>query len=188
MGEISEGQPEQNDAVDRRDEALGSRLNSAPTHVRKIAMLFEACRCVLHGTNIKEITLYSLELAIKHVDENLRSAAFLESIAERSVIDQRAELVLATVRRKFPVMRPSTIYATRSQLTYELCKHGNRQGEVKTEELYSRIIPYLTDQGLSKMVLKNGKLEVFAFKTEEQLANDQAANSPFEAANSPFDS
>jgi hypothetical protein len=130
-------------------------------------MLFEACRCVHYGVGIREISHRSLELAIRRVDENLTSAAFLESIADRAVIAQRAELVLATVRRKFHVARPATIYATRSELTYEICRNPSRPGGLTTEELYDRIIPFLSAQALAQMVVKKGKLEVFAFQTEE---------------------
>jgi hypothetical protein len=158
---------DQLNATGHCQDALASRLSSAPSHVQKIAILFEACRCIDHGTDLTKISDRSLELAIKHVEENLRAAAFLESIAIRAAIAQRAEVVLATVRRKFRVARPLTIYATRSELTYELCKHGGRQGSLKTEELYDQILPALDAEGLARRVLKQGKLEVFAFKTEE---------------------
>jgi hypothetical protein len=154
-------------ATDHCDEALAGRLSSEPTHVQKVAMLFEACRCVRRGVIITEISKPSLELAIQHVAENMQSAAFLESIANRAVIDQRSELVLATVRKKFVSSRQSTIYATKSELTYELCKHGSRQGGLSVEELYNQIIPYLESLALARMVLKRGKLQVFAFQTEK---------------------
>jgi hypothetical protein len=82
------------------------------------------------------------------------------------VISQRAEVVLATVRRTFPAARPLTIYATRTDLTYALCNQSARKSSVKVDELYGQIIPYLEAQSLAKMVLKKGKLEVFAFQAE----------------------
>jgi hypothetical protein len=156
------------DAADILDEPLCSRLSSAPTHVQKIAMLFEACRCAYRGATITEIRADTLELAVQHVEENMKSAAFLESIAERAAIAKSAELVLATVRNKFPVSRPRTIYATRSGLTYELCKHGGRQGALTTDDLYNQVIPYLETQNLAQTVLKKGNLTVFAFQTEQE--------------------
>jgi hypothetical protein len=156
------------DAADILNEPLCSRLSSAPTHVQKISMLFESCRCAYRGTTIKEIKAGTLELAIQHVEENMKSAAFLESIAERAVTAKSAELVLATVRNKFPASRPRTIYATRSGLTYELCKHGGRQGALTTDDLYNQVIPYLETQNLAQTVLKKGNLTVFAFQTEQE--------------------
>ena len=159
---------EEIDAADILDEPLAGRLSSAPTHVQKVAIIFEACRCAFRGTMIKEISVESLKLAIEHVTENMRSAAFLESIADRAVIVQQAEFVLANVRAKFRCQRYLTIYATKSELTYELCKHSGRHGALTPDDLYRHIIPYLESQGLAVMVQKRGKLEVFAFQAEEK--------------------
>ena len=148
-------------------DALAGRISSEPTHVAKIAIIFEACRCIHYGTELKAITKVSLEKAIEHVTENLRSAAFLDTIANRAVTAERAEIVIAAIRRKFRVMRPSTIYASKSELTYEICHQGSRQGSIKSEELYAQVIPQLEAQGLARLAFKRGKLEVFAFQTED---------------------
>jgi len=148
-------------------DALAGRISSEPTHVAKIAIIFEACRCIHYGRELKAITKASLENAIEHVTENLRSAAFLDTIANRAVTAERAEIVIAAIRRKFRVMRPSTIYASKSELTYEICHQGSRQGSIKSEELYAQIIPQLEAQGLARLAFKRGKLEVFAFQTED---------------------
>jgi hypothetical protein len=149
------------------DEALAARVSTEPEHVLKVAMIFEACRGIHYERQLKVITKPSLEKAIEHVSENLRSAAFLETIANRAVTAERANIVIAAIRRKFRVMRPSTIYASKSELTYEICHQGSRQGSIKSEELYAQIIPQLEAQGLAQLALKRGKLEVFAFQTED---------------------
>jgi hypothetical protein len=96
---------------------------------------------------IGSITKKSLETAIEHVEQTMRSAAFLEAIGQRAVTAAEAELVLATIREKFPILRPRTIYTTKSELTYTLCQHGTRKGALSTDDLYDKVISYLESQG-----------------------------------------
>lgn len=61
---------------------------------------------------------------------------------------------------------PDTIYVTRSELTRRFCLHTGRRGAMTTDDLYLQIIPELERQGEAIQVLKRGKFEVYAFRTE----------------------
>jgi hypothetical protein len=148
------------------NESLSARLSTEPTHVAKIAMIFEACQIVMEGKPITEIRDLSLKLAIEHVAENMRSAEFLDSIANRSETSAQAEVVLSTIRkglRQPDSQSAETIYATKSTLTHLLCPNSRRPGVMTTDDLYRQIIPHLESEGQAKVVFKKGKLEVFAF-------------------------
>jgi hypothetical protein len=166
------------------EEDLAARISTEPEHVAKVAMIFEACRGIHYERELKVVTVDSLRRAIEHVAESLRSAAFLETIANRAVTAERANIVIAAIRRKFRVVRSGTIYATKSELTYEICHQGSRQGSIRSEELYNQIIPQLEAQGLARLAFKRGKLEVFAFQTED-FQDDSDLISPNSSNSSP---
>jgi hypothetical protein len=86
------------DETDSNREAELSRLGTAPTHVLKIATIFETSRAAYFQRPFRFIEDTTLELAIAHVDECLRSAAFLDSLANRAAIINQAESVLARIR------------------------------------------------------------------------------------------
>jgi hypothetical protein len=149
------------------NEVLAARLTSAPSQVVKIAMIYEACRAVHAGwPMLNEFTLEGLELAICFVDEHLRAAAFLDRYGIRKAAQERAEVILATVRRDFRAQRPDTIFLTRTEVTRKFCTNIGRAGSLTPEDLYLRIIPDLERQGEVTRVVKRGKFEVYAFRTE----------------------
>lgn len=107
-----------------------------------------------------------LELAIGFVDEHLRAAEFLDRYAERKATHERAEVVLATVRKEFRAQRPGTIYVTRTDLTRKFCPNTGRHGAMTTNDLYLQVLPELERQGELLRVLKRNKFEVYGFRTE----------------------
>jgi hypothetical protein len=149
------------------NEVLAARLTSAPSQVLKVAMNYEACRTVHTGWPIlNEFTLAGLESAIGFVEEHLRAAAFLDQYGARKDAQEQAEVVLATVRRDFKAQRPDTIYVSRTDLTRKFCMHTGRHGAMTVEALYMRVLPELERQGEVARVVKRGKYEVYAFRTE----------------------
>ena len=70
------------------------------------------------------------------------------------------------MRREFKAARSDTIYVTRSELTRRFCHNTGRQGATTPDELYLQIMPELERQGDAVRVLKEGKFEVYAFRTE----------------------
>jgi DNA polymerase-1 len=152
--------------IRRDDDALGARLSTAPDNLLKAAGHFEVCRAVKKGaTSISRVSLESLELAARHVDENLRAAAFLDKHGKQKSIREQAEVTLSIIRGDFKAQRPNTIYVTRSDLTRKFC-HNRRMGALTTDELYYDILPELMRQGEAVQVLKQGKFEVYAFRAQ----------------------
>jgi hypothetical protein len=149
------------------DEVLAARLTSAPTQVIKVAMIYEACRAVHNNwTVLQEFSMEGLKTAIGFVEEHMRAAAFLDRYAIRKAAQEQAEIVLAMVRNSFQAQRPDTIYVTRTALTRKFCMNTGRRGAMTVEDLYNRILPELERQGECTQVLKRGKFEVYAFRTE----------------------
>jgi hypothetical protein len=157
------------DQTDRLQEAELSRLSSAPMQTLKIAMLFECASAAKIGSsNIIAIRESTLTKAISHVEECMRGARFLEDFADRASIANKAEVLLATIQQNFPPQPPGeTIYLTRSQITAKYAPHSGRAGALTPEDLYVRIIPYLTNERVAQRVVKQGKLEVYAFKATQ---------------------
>jgi hypothetical protein len=112
------------------------------------------------------LALTGLETAIGFVDEHLRAAAFLDQHGVRKAAQEQAEVVLATVRRDFGAQRPDTIYITRTDLTRKLCPNTRRHVAMTVEDLYLRVLPELERQDEVTRVVKRGKFEVHAFRTE----------------------
>jgi len=149
------------------DEALSARLASTPVQVLKVATIFEACGAVHTGWPVlSNFTLAGLESAIGFVEQNMKATDFLDRYSERKAVKERAEVVLATVRRDFRAQRPDTIYVTRTELTRKFCTNIGRAGSLTPEELYLRIVPELQRQGEAHLALKRSKFEVYAFRTE----------------------
>ena len=96
----------------------------------------------------------------------MTAAEFIDRYGARKTAQEQAEVVLAIVRREFKPARPDTIYVTRSELTRRFCLHTGRRGAMTTDDLYLQIIPELERQGEAIQVLKRGKFEVYAFRTE----------------------
>ena len=157
------------EAADPAQEVVGDRLNTCPTWVLKIAMLFEACMAVHYGdTETREISKVCIELAIEHIEQNLRSAEFVDKISEQRSIREEAEIILAVIRDEFKPQENGTIYATRSQLTRRFCSHGRGQN-LSVDDLYLKFIPSLQEAGLATIALEKGNMKIYAFAPEEKL-------------------
>jgi hypothetical protein len=66
--------------TDPLDDALLSRLATAPTHVLKVAMIFEACRSAKQGSNKLDLEAATLRSAIEHVAECEKAVPLLDTI------------------------------------------------------------------------------------------------------------
>jgi hypothetical protein len=151
---------------DSFDEALLSRLSSAPTGVLKVAMNFEVCRSVKNGSNNLQIQAETMELAIEHIEECLKASTALESIAHRLYIKNDAEVLLAKIHIDFRTLaKNGSIVLSKSELTGKYANHGRRMG-VRVDDIYLKQIPYLFQIGQAKALEKNGKLERYAFRVE----------------------
>lgn len=149
------------------NESLSARLATTPTNVLKVAMIFEACIAISASRGMPQFfSLDALETAARYVEAHMQGAEFIDRYGVRKVIEERAEVVLATVRRKFNATPPDTIYVTRSDLTRQFCMHTGRRGAMTPEELYLKIIPELERQGEATRVVKQGRFEIYAFRTE----------------------
>jgi hypothetical protein len=157
------------------NEALSARLATTPTSVLKVATIFEACMAAYNGLveMPKLFGLESLETAANYVEAHMKAAEFIDRYGARKAAQEQAEVILAIVRREFKVSRPDaiyvtpdTIYVTRTELTRRFCMHTGRRGAMTTDDLYLQIIPELERQGEAIQVLKRGKFEVYAFRTE----------------------
>jgi hypothetical protein len=165
------------DQTDSLLEAKQSRLSSAPMQVLKLAMIFEATRSAKNATSplfgpggawrgiIEERTLSD---AIEHIKGCLEAAEFLDSIANRAEIAQRAEILLAYVRRDFPSYPgfPDFIFVTRTGLTRRFCNNSGRRDSLKPEDLYLRLIPHLERRSEACRLPTEGRQEWFAFRAE----------------------
>jgi hypothetical protein len=148
------------------NDALSARLATTPTSMLKVAMIFEACIAAHRKLkNIPEVfSLESLQPAADYVDAHMKAAEFIDQHGLRKVAQELGEVVLAIVHSDFLPQRPDTIYVTRSQLTRRFCPNTRRQGAMTTDDLYQQIIPELERQGEVRRVVKEGRLEVYAFR------------------------
>jgi hypothetical protein len=150
------------------NDALSARLATTPTSVLKVAMIFEACIAAHHQLKnvLSEFSLEPLQLAAKYVDAHMKAADFIDQYGMRKVAQELGEVVLANVRKEFVPhpQRPDTIYVTRSELTRRFCPNTRRQGAMTTNDLYQQLIPELERQGEVRRVVKEGRLEVYAFR------------------------
>jgi hypothetical protein len=150
------------------NESLSARLATTPTSVLKVAMIFEACMAAQAKTPLPRFFgEISLKRAADYVAAHMKGAEFIDRYGTRKVAQERAEVILAIIRREFkPDRRPDTIYVTRSDLTRRFCPNTGRNGAISVDDLYLLILPELERQGEATQVLKRGKLEVYAFRTE----------------------
>jgi hypothetical protein len=164
------------EAADPFDDALLGRLKSCPTLVVKLAMIFESCRTAFQNKQlVKSIGLDCLIPAISHVDEHMRASSYLDKYAELRSVDEKAESYLAIIQATFPRWGNS-VYATRSQLTRKFMLHPDRRGSLTVTDFYGKIIPRLQDRGECTRVVKDGRLEVYAFLVEP--GDNNGGNSP----------
>jgi hypothetical protein len=153
--------------TDPLDEALLSRLATAPTHVLKVAMIFEACRSVKQGSDKLELEAVTLESAIKHVAESDKGVVLLDTIVERPATNNEAEVTLAVIRVESDhLARNGEIVLSRSELTRRFANHG-RRGDKTVDHLYGQIISHLIQMGQAVTLPKAGRLEQYVFFTEK---------------------
>ena len=154
-------------AVDRLEEMEASRLASAPTHVLKIALIFEACRAAMELQRpCAPIQAETLSLAVEHVEECFRAARFLDTIVHRTRVAEDAEILLARIRADFRSKNQgNAVILSKTQLTSKFCPGLGRGYSV--HYLYHQLIPWLETHGEAKLIEKIGKLERYAFRLEK---------------------
>ena len=133
-----------------------------------ISMMFEAAMWSHRGGEwLGTVSLEALECAIAHVDACLEAAKMLEGIAQQFSTEQEAEVLHARILRDFAVHRRGpTIYVVRSDLTRMYCPHTRRPGSTQPRDLYDRLIPLLMRQNKARLVVKDGKREVYGFRAD----------------------
>jgi hypothetical protein len=145
-----------------------SRLSSAPAQTLAVAMIFEAALWAKRqGDWQPTLTLEALECAIAHVDACLDAARWLDGIANRASIAQDVEVLHARIQRDFAIQRRGeTIYIGRRELTRAYCHDSSRKGALRPHELYNHLLPALIAQNKARLVVKEGKREVYGFRVE----------------------
>ncbi len=109
-----------------------------------------------------------LQLAIEHVEECLKGAALLDSVANRQSIIERAEVFLAYVRTQFrSLAKNGSVILNRTQITHSYAHNANRRSDSPVSDIYERLIPYLIRTGEAQLVAKERKKEIYAFRAEE---------------------
>jgi hypothetical protein len=150
------------------DEAHLARLNGAPRHVQKVAMLFEASVWAKQDGPLWDgvIHIPRLEAAIAHVDHCLQTATRLDCIAEKATIRSLADALVARIRRDFSApqnIRGGWIWLTKTQLTAKYASQPNRPHSLKPEDLYRRLIPCLIGLGVARLGERQGKKVWYGF-------------------------
>ena len=117
--------------IDRADalrEDMICRLSSAPMQTLAVAMIFQATRWALEKkVSARAIEPEMLTLAIKHVEECLKAAEFLDGISNRAKIAADAEVMLATIRHEFRAQaNAGTIFLTRTEITRRFAHNSSR--------------------------------------------------------------
>ena len=160
-------------AYDPFDEATQGRLATLCVYVLKIAMHFEAaiiCRTDYWMPKSPRLVFHldTLQLAIAHVEGCFKSAQSLADVANKNVIREQAETLLAAIRGDFSVhpKDPGSIVTTRTQLTRTYAHNPKRRGGFTVDHLYGRIIPSLIACGDAILLTKEHKKERYAFRVE----------------------
>jgi hypothetical protein len=150
-----------------------ARLNGQPTHVLKLAMIFQAALWVESaapggGGFTGLIELSTLETAMAHSNQCVRSAHALDAIGNRAEIEGDADVLLANIHHDFRDKRVGdAIVLTRTDLTRAYAHHSGRRGSLKPDDLYQRLIPDLIRRRKAKEIPRPNKQPAFAFKLEE---------------------
>jgi hypothetical protein len=115
---------------------LAHALSSEPTHVLKIAALFElAIAAAQRRATSLIIGRQTLQTAIDHVAENLKAAAYLFHRAQQFEAREKGEEILAKIRTQFPRSKkyPDTIFADKTKLTSTFCHNTFRRGRARRQ-------------------------------------------------------
>jgi hypothetical protein len=153
------------------DELAKGRVRTAPTHVLKIAMIFEAALWAEDQRTLPaQLSVAALQTAMQHVDEHLRMCAKLDRYAQRKAIEEQADRLIEQIRvqyRKYQwPSRAGTIYLARTDLTATFAHNSQRFGSLSTDDLYLRLIPRLVERNEARLVKKEGKRELYAFRLQ----------------------
>jgi len=159
-------------AINRADilrEDVISRLSSAPMQTLAVAMIFQVARWALaKKAPARLIEAETLSIAIRHVEECLAAAELLDGISQRAKIAADAEVMLAAIQHEFRDRAQSgTIFLTRSEITRRFANNSSRQGSLKPDDIYQRIIPALESRGSAKLIRRT-PAELYAFKVEAE--------------------
>jgi hypothetical protein len=175
------------DAIDYRiracsilDDRTRGRLTTASAWVAKIAMIFEAARLCYDASwmpsdpeivpTSPELVIHPeiLQLAIGHVESCLDVAKGLDQVANRQKIADQAQMLLAYVRTKFlGAAKNGSIILNKTQITGSYAHNFGRRSDSPVSDIYERFIPYLIGAGEVKLLVKEGKKEIYAFRAEE---------------------
>lgn len=164
----------QNDNRDRKSEANPlndaecSRLSSEPMQTLSLSMIFQACACAKQASSLGSISRNVLQSAIDHMAQNLESARFLDSIADRESARNSAEILLSKIRKDFQVQsRGGTILLRRTDITCTYAPHSSRLGAWTPNDIFLKFMPILIRQGDARLFEKKGKTEVYAFRDQD---------------------
>lgn len=167
-GDFQKQNREQYDNTDGSRDAAASRLASAPMQTLHVAMIFEACRFAHKPSEWRGIIeKKTLQLAIDHVEGCMDAAEQLEHIANRKTLENEAEILLAKIRNLIPATGGFHI-ATRTALTRCFANSSGARA-LKPDDIYLRIIPHLARQNEARLIQKEGKREVYAFRAESPI-------------------
>ncbi len=157
------------EATNINQESQLARLNGQPTHVLKLAMIFQAALWAESSELFTgRIELPTLETAIAHSEHCIASAQALDAIGNRAAIQADADVLLASIQRDFASKNSNGVMVlTRSDLTSEYAHHSGRKGALKPDDLYLRLIPDLIRRGKAQEVPRSGRQSAFAFKMED---------------------
>jgi len=154
--------------ADTDSEELASLLSEEPSHVLKIAMIFQAARHVVYDVPFNVISKETLELAIDHVRGCVDASESIESANRSESLEEIEDFVYATINDPLNnyqrLLGTDAILVTKSELTTRFSPHGNRS-KIKTDDLYRRIIPALIKKGLCQ-THKDGRKRLYYFKNE----------------------
>jgi hypothetical protein len=160
-------------AHDPFDEATQGRLATLCVYVLKILMQFECAIICKRDDWIPDsprlvFHLGTLELAIAYVEECFKAAQSLNDVANKNVIREQAETLLANIRSDFQFHPDDSgsIIVTRTQITKTYAPHPGRRSGLTINDLYVRIIPCLIASGEALLLPREDRKEIYAFRAE----------------------
>lgn len=154
--------------IDAASEAYGSALAKENAKVLKFAMIFEACRWASSPSrDFHVIQDDTLQLAAEHVRHSINASRELDSIGRRAEIREEADAILATIRVEFRGgASDGKIELSKTVLTHRFAANPSRRGAITSARLYNEILPDLQKRRLTRLLRRNGKLQVYQFPVE----------------------
>jgi hypothetical protein len=150
-------------------EELASLLSEEPSHVLKIAMIFQAARHVVNEVPWNVISKETLELAIDHVRGCVDASESIESANRSEALEEIEDFVYCEVNEPLNsytrLIGTDAILVTKSELTRRFSRQGNKS-KIRTDDLYRKAIPSLIKKGLCAVHAKEGKKVTYRFKNE----------------------